>query len=385
MPIWTWIPGLGPWKLGQRKKGAFLLGLFLLLLGLALWRTPVVGATLAHSYRAFRGDPIPFTTRHVDFLVASLFLAALLAGLMVYAAFSYRRAIRRGPDVRGAAQSQSAIVWRQFRKNRLAVIGAVMILLLYLVAFLAPFLAPADPTEQGHLVLERLLEPSSEHPVGTDRFARDVFSRIIYGSRISLLVGFLAVAISTTIGTVYGSISGYYGGKIDALLMRFVDIMLSFPTLILIITIIGVWRNQSIWVIITIIGVTSWMGVARLVRGEFLVLKQLDFFQAARALGAGPVRLIFRHLLPNAMTPIIISSTLLVGGTILLEASLSFLGLGVQPPTASWGNIVYDTKGNIFTEWWMPLASGLAILVTVTAYNLLGDGLRDALDPRLRQ
>ena len=158
----------------------------------------------------------------------------------------------------------------------------------------------------------------------------------------------------------------------------------SFPTMILIITIIAVWRNQSIWIIICIIGVTSWMGVARLVRGEFLVLKQLDFFQAARALGASPVRLILRHLLPNAMTPIIISSTLLVGGTILLEAGLSYLGLGVQPPTPSWGNIVYDTKGNIFTEWWMPLSSGLAILVTVVAYNLLGDGLRDALDPRLR-
>lgn len=385
MPIWAWIPGLGPWKLGQRKKGASLLGLFLLLLGLAAWKSPVVASTIAHSYRAFRGDPIPFTTRHVDFLVATLFLAALLAGLVVYAGLSYRRALRLGSGAAGAALSQSAIVWRQFRKNRLAVIGGAMILLLYLVAFLAPFLAPFDPTEQGNRVLDRLLEPSSEHPLGTDRFARDVFSRIIYGSRISLLVGFLAVAISTTIGTVYGSISGYYGGKIDSLMMRFIDIMLSFPTLILIITIIGVWRNQSIWVIITIIGVTSWMGVARLVRGEFLVLKQLDFFQAARALGASPARLILRHLLPNAMTPVIISSTLLVGGTILLEASLSFLGLGVQPPTPSWGNIVYDTKGNIFTEWWMPFSSGFAILTTVTAYNLLGDGLRDALDPRLRQ
>ena len=385
MPAWTWIPGLGQWTLGQRKKGAFLLGLFVLLAGLAVWRAPVLGSTLAHAFRALRGDPIPFTTRHLDFLVATLFLFLALAGVFAYAAVSYRRAVRRGPEAPGAARSQTAIVWRQFRKNRLAVIGAALILLLYFVAFLAPLLAPFDPAEQGHRVRERLLEPSSEHPLGTDRFARDVFSRIVYGSRISLLVGFLAVAISTTIGTVYGSISGYYGGKIDALLMRFVDIMLSFPTMILIITIIAVWRNQSIWIIISIIGVTSWMGVARLVRGEFLVLKQLDFFQAARALGAGPVRLIFKHLLPNAMTPVIISSTLLVGGTILLEASLSFLGLGVQPPTASWGNIVYDTKGNIFTEWWMPLSSGLAILVTVVAYNLLGDGLRDALDPRLRQ
>jgi peptide/nickel transport system permease protein len=385
MPIWSWIPGVGAWSLGHRRKGAFLAGLFALLLATLVWRAPVVGSALAHAFRALRGDPIPFTTRHLDFLVATLFLLAFLSGLAAYAGVSYRRAVRRGPDVRGAAQSQSAIVWRQFRKNRLAVIGAGLILLLYLVAFLAPFLAPFDPAEQGDRVKERLLEPSPRHPLGTDRFARDVFSRIVYGSRISLLVGFLAVAISTTIGTVYGAVSGYFGGKIDALLMRFVDIMLSFPTMILIITIIAVWRNQSIWIIISIIGVTSWMGVARLVRGEFLVLKQLDFFQAARALGATPARLIFRHLLPNAMTPIIISSTLLIGGTILLEAGLSYLGLGVQPPTPSWGNIVFDTKSNIFTEWWMPFASGFAILVTVTAYNLLGDGLRDALDPRLRQ
>lgn len=384
MPPWTWIPGLGHWKIGQRRKGLFLLGLFVLLLATALWRIPLIGSTFSHTFRALRGDPIPFTTRHLDFLVGTAFLFAAIAGLVIFGVVSSRRALRRGPDT-GSGHTHAAIVWRQFRKNRLAVLGGAMILLLYLVAFLAPFMAPFDPTEQGHRVKDRLLEPSSEHPLGTDRFARDVFSRIVYGSRISLLVGFLAVAISVTIGTVYGSVSGYCGGRVDAALMRLVDILLSFPTMILIITIIAIWRNQSIWIIICIIGATSWMGVARLVRGEFLVLKELDFFQAARALGAGPLRLIFRHLLPNAMTPIIISATLAVGGTILLEAGLSYLGLGVQPPTPSWGNIVFDTKGNIFTEWWMPLSSGLAILVTVVAYNLLGDGLRDALDPRLRQ
>jgi peptide/nickel transport system permease protein len=385
MRILTWIPGIGHWTLGERRKGALLLALFVAVLATGVVRAPVMAASFAHGFRVLRGDPIPFTSRHLDFVVASLFVLATLGGVAVYSRWSFRRAVRRGPRKPGEPESNWAITARQFRKNRLAVIGGILILGLYLVAFLAPLLAPFDPTEQGHRVNDRLLDPSLEHPLGTDRFARDVFSRIVYGSRISLLVGFLAVAISTSIGTVYGAVSGYCGGKVDAALMRLVDIILSFPTMILIVTIIAVWRTQSIWIIISIIGATSWMGVARLVRGEFLVLKQLDFFQAARALGAGPLRLIFRHLLPNAMTPVIISSTLLVGATILLEASLSYLGLGVQPPTPSWGNIVYDTKGNIFTEWWMPLSSGLAILVTVTAYNLMGDGLRDALDPRLRQ
>lgn len=380
-----WIPGFGHWRRGRRRHAVTLALLAGALLALGLWRLPEIVRSFAHSARALVGRAPSYTSRDLDFLIAGLFLLAALASLALYSRWSTRRESRRAAGHAGAPQGHGAIAWRQFKKNRLAVIGAITILALYLVAFLAPFVASYDPAEQGHRVKERLLNPSGEHPLGTDRFARDVFSRIVYGSRISLLVGFLAVGITVTIGTVYGATSGYYGGRIDNLMMRFVDIMLSFPTLILIITIIGLWRHQSIWLIIAVIGITSWMGVARLVRGEFLVLKQLDFFQAARALGAGTGRLIFRHLLPNAMTPIIIAATLQVGSTILLEASLSYLGLGVQPPTPSWGNIVYDTKGNIFSEWWMPLSAGTAILITVVGYNLLGDGLRDSLDPRLRQ
>ncbi len=381
----AWLPGVAHWRMGQRRKGALLLSFFLLLLAVAVWRAGLMADSLSHSWRALRGDPIPYTTRHLDFLATTFFVIAGVLGLLAYSQLSCRWALRKGDRNPRAPETHWTIVWRQFRKNRLAVLGAILILLLYLVALLAPFLAPFDPTEQGHRVRERLLNPSSDHLLGTDRFARDVFSRIVYGSRISLLVGFLAVGISVTLGTIYGSVAGFFGGKVEAFLMRIVDVILSFPTMILIITIIAIWRNQSIWIIISIIGLTSWPGVARLVRGEFLVLKELDFFQSARALGAGPLRLIFRHLLPNAMTPIIVSATLSVGSTILLEAGLSYLGLGVQPPTASWGNIVYDTKGNIFTEWWMPMAAGLAIVVTVVGYNLLGDGLRDSLDPRLRQ
>lgn len=380
-----WIPGLGHWRMGRRRTAILLAGG----LGVFVWLGAANAAPLADAagriVRRARGEPVAVTARHVDFAVSGLFLLALAAGLSAGSAWSCRRARRQAAGQARRAESHWAIAFRQFRKNRLAVAGSWILLVIYLVALLAPLVAPYDPSEQGHRVRERLLPPSSEHPLGTDKFARDAFSRVLYGSRISLLVGFLAVGITVTIGTIYGAIAGYCGGRVDNVMMRIVDILLCFPTLILIITVIALWRHQSIWIIITVIGLTSWMGVARLVRGEFLVLKELDYAQAARALGARPLRIIFRHLLPNAMTPVIVAATLQVGSTILLEAGLSFLGLGVQPPTPSWGNIVYDTKGNIFSEWWLPLSAGTAILVTVVGYNLVGDGLRDALDPRLRQ
>ncbi len=385
MSLEHWVPGLGHWRLGKRSQAVLVLALFLSFLALAVGRAATLSSSITYTFHKVVGAKVPYTWRDLDLFFSTLFLGIALVNLVLYCASSCNSLARGIDKPRKESQGQWAIIWHQFKKNRLAVVGALLILVLYLVAILAPLLAPFDPTEQGNRVKERLLQPSLEHPLGTDRFARDVFSRILYGSRISLMVGFMAVGISVTIGTVMGAVAGYYGRWVDNLLMRFVDMMLSFPTLVLIITIIAIWRNQSIWIIICIIGVTSWMGVARLVRGEFLLLKELDFFQAARALGAGPLRLIFRHLLPNALTPIIVSSTLQVGTIILVEASLSYLGLGVQPPTPSWGNIVYDTKGNLFTEWWLPLSAGLAIVVTVVAYNLVGDGLRDALDPRLRE
>ena len=379
-----WIPGIGHWLLGQRSKGVMLATVLAIFFALTLYNARVMWGSLVHAVQKLSGESVTYTTRDLDFLVSTFFLLGILVGLVVYSGLSCRRAVRlaRQSDM---PESQWTIVWKQFKRNRLAIAGAVVIVVLYVIAILCPLLAPYDPAEQGHRVRERLLEPSMEHLLGTDRFARDVFSRVIYGSRISLLVGFLSVGIAVSIGTVVGAVSGYYGGWVDSVIMRFVDMMLSFPTLVLIITVIALWRKQSIWIIITVIGLMSWMGVARLVRSQFLTLKEREFFHAAKALGAKTPRLIFRHLLPNALTPIIVSATLRVGNTILLEASLSYLGLGVQPPTPSWGNIVYDTKGNLFTEWWMPLSAGLAIVVTVIGYNLLGDGLRDALDPRLRE
>jgi peptide/nickel transport system permease protein len=209
-------------------------------------------------------------------------------------------------------------------------------------------------------------------------------SRIIYGSRVSLKVGFVAVGLATVIGLIVGASAGYYGGWVDLILMRFVDLMLCFPSFFLILAVIAL-LEPSIWNIMVVIGATSWMGVARLVRAEILSLKEREFVTAARALGASDVRLIMRHLLPNALAPVMVSATLGVAGAILTESALSFLGLGVQPPTPSWGNILTAGKDNIEIAWWLSVFPGLAILITVMSYNLLGEGIREAIDPRLKE
>jgi peptide/nickel transport system permease protein len=274
----------------------------------------------------------------------------------------------------------ATVTWRRFRRNGLAVAGAAIVLTLVLVSVFAGIIAPHDPTDID--IKNVLAPPSLAHPFGTDELGRDVLSRVIYGSRVSLSVGFVAVGIALTIGTIIGSVSGFYGSKIDAALMRFVDIMLTFPTLFLILAVIAI-LDPGIFTIMLVIGVTGWMDVARLVRAEFLTLKERDFVMAARVSGAGTLRLIFRHILPNALSPVFVAATFGVAGAILVESGLSFLGLGVQPPTPSWGNILTSGKDNIEVAWWLSVFPGLAILVTVLSYNLVGEGLRDALDPRL--
>jgi peptide/nickel transport system permease protein len=259
-------------------------------------------------------------------------------------------------------------------------VGGVLVILLFLVAIFAPLLAPYEP---DYIDRHHILEPPSRlHPLGTDDLGRDVLSRMLYGARVSLAVGFVAVGIATVIGVIIGAVAGYYGGLVDRILMRFVDIMLSIPTLFLILSVIA-FVGANIWNIMIIIGLTSWMGVARLVRAEFLSLKEREFVLAARALGASDLRIIFRHMLPNSLAPVIVNAVLMVASAVLLESSLSFLGLGVQPPQPSWGNILTAGKANIEIAWWLSLFPGLAILITVLSYNLLGEGLRDALDPRL--
>jgi len=271
--------------------------------------------------------------------------------------------------------------WVRLWHNRLAISGLVLVLGLFAVALLARWLAPYDP---DFIDLKQvLMPPSPAHLLGTDTLGRDVLSRIIFGARVSLLVGFVAVGIATLIGLLVGALAGYYGGVLDQILMRLVDLMLCFPTIFLILAVIAV-LGPSIWNIVAVIGLTGWMGVARLVRAEFLSLREREFVVAARALGASDVRLIWRHLLPNALTPVMVSATLGVAGAILVESSLSFLGLGVQPPTPSWGNMLTMGKDNIEIAWWLSVFPGLAILVTVMSYNLLGEGIREAIDPRLR-
>ncbi len=263
--------------------------------------------------------------------------------------------------------------------NPLSKAGFIIIVCVFLLAMLAPIIAPYDPNDIN--VKAILLVPSLQHWMGTDGLGRDVLTRMLFGGRISLLVGLVAVGISTVIGIVLGAIAGYYRGWVDTVIMRLVDVMLSIPSFFLILAVIA-FLTPSIINVMIVIGLTSWMGVTRLVRAEFLSLSGREFVQAARTLGAKDARLIFTHLLPNSLTPIIVSSVLGVAGAVLMESGLSFLGLGVQAPQASWGNILTDGKDYIQFAWWLSLFPGLAILITVLGYNLLGEGLRDALDPR---
>lgn len=272
------------------------------------------------------------------------------------------------------------MVWKRFRMNRLALMGLIIVLAMTFIALAAPLIAPYDPVSiDVHNVFS---PPSMSHPFGTDELGRDVLSRMIWGSRVSLQVGIIAVGIAIILGTILGSVAGYYGGRIDSLIMRFVDIMLAFPTLFLILAVISI-VEPTIYNIMFIIGLTGWMDVARLVRAEFLTLKERDFVLAAKALGASNLRIIFSHILPNALSPVFVAATFGIAGAIIIESGLSFLGLGVQPPNPSWGNIITSGKDNIEVAWWLSLFPGLAILITVLSYNLVGEGLRDSIDPRL--
>ena len=271
--------------------------------------------------------------------------------------------------------------WRRFLSNRLAVAGAATIALLCAVAALAPWLSPHDPLQQD--LLNRLKAPSSSHWFGTDELGRDVFSRILVGTRISLAVGFVAAFISISIGTVWGLISGFWKGWIDSAMMRIVDVILCFPTLFLILMILAVMEKPSIVMVMAVIGLTSWPGLARMIRGEVLSMRERDFILAAKGLGLSTPRVLFVHMLPNVVTPVIVAATFAVGAAILTESGLSFLGLGVQPPTPSWGSVLTSGKDFIHVGWWLFMFPGIAILITVRAFNMIGQGLRDVLDPRL--
>lgn len=269
--------------------------------------------------------------------------------------------------------------WRRFLANRRAAVGAAVLVTLALASLLASVLAPHDPDRQR---LARALErPSLEHPMGTDNFGRDVFSRTLWGGRVSQLIGLLSMGVSVVVGLLVGGVAGYAGGRVDGALMRLTEAVITFPTFFLLITLAAVF-GTSIPLLILTIGLTSWPITARVVRAEVLSLREREFVQAASALGAGALRLMARHLLPNVVSVIIVAATLRVAYVILVEAGLSYLGVGVPPPTASWGSMVADGKDYLLRAWWVSFFPGLFIFLTVMAYNLVGDGLRDAFDPR---
>jgi peptide/nickel transport system permease protein len=270
---------------------------------------------------------------------------------------------------------------RNLTRHNLALIGLIILVPMFFCALFAPFVSIHDPVRPD--LKNILVAPTLTHPFGTDTLGRDVFARVVYGSRVSLLVGFVSVGIATIIGLIIGAVSGYYGGLIDEAIMRFVDLMMCFPTFFLILAVIAL-LEPSIWNIMIVIGLTNWMSIARLVRAEILSIKGKEFVLAAKAQGFPELRIIFRHVLPNALSPVYVVATLGIGGAILTESALSFLGIGVQPPTPSWGSILTQAKDNIEVAWWLSLYPGLAIFLTVMGYNLLGEGLRDIFDPRRR-
>jgi peptide/nickel transport system permease protein len=292
------------------------------------------------------------------------------------------------PEAARAERREWLVFLRRLTARRTALFGLVVVVLVVVTALAAPLLSPFDPVEQdlGDL---RLKDPGFRdaagrvHPLGTDHLGRDLLARVIYGARPALMVGLAAVAISGMIGMAAGLVSGYFGGRVDDVLMRLADIQLAFPFILLAIAVIGV-LGPSLKTIIIVIGVSSWVVYARIVRAAVLTLREREFVQAALALGSGDVRVVLRHILPNALTPWLVVATLDMARVIVIESALSFLGLGVQPPTPTWGGMLADGRVYISTAWWLATFPGLAILVTVLGINLFGDGLRDTLDPRLK-
>lgn len=374
--------GNPPRRTGSVIASALLPGAGHLLRGVVVPGVPLLilwGALLGTLFLA-RQRVFSVTTGTTEDYVAVATLVLLLIAVWAYALYDLTLSAQKRQD-RG--DSQWRIASRHFKKSKIALSGLVILVLMYVIALLAPLLAPYDPIAQTDIVATSFLAPNGEHWLGTDRFGRDILSRILYGARISLAIGFIATLISITLGTMLGAIAGYFGGKIDAVLMRFTDMVLAFPRLVLLIMIVALFQ-PSIMVIIIVLGLTQWPGTSRIVRGDVLSLREREYIQAAHALGMGKARIIFRHLIPNVLAPVIVTATLGIGNTIVMEAGLSFLGLGVQPPTPSWGSMVSEGRDSLLNAWWVATFPGLTIVMTVLAFNLVGDGLRDALDPRLR-
>jgi peptide/nickel transport system permease protein len=286
-----------------------------------------------------------------------------------------------GDDNMAKKKGQVRQIWRRLKKNRLSMFGLITLIIIVLAAIFADFIAPYPYDLQNYSVAKQF--PSLEHPFGTDNYGRDIFSRVIYGTRVSLQIGFISLSAGALIGTIFGTVSGYFGGRTDTVIMRFTDILMSIPKVVLAIAIASTLGPGLVNAMIAV-AISSIPNFARVARASTLTVRDQEYIEAARAIGAGNFRIIFRHILPNILAPIIVQATLGVGISIILAASLSFLGLGVEPPTPEWGAMLSAARTFIRDEWYMVLFPGLAIMLTVLALNLLGDGLRDALDPKLK-
>lgn len=284
-------------------------------------------------------------------------------------------------------ETMTATTWRRFRRSTLALVALAFVTFIALVALLAPLLASDRPSAlipfgpNSVDIASRLRPPDEQHRLGTDDLGRDVLARIIHGARVSLTVGITATLIALIVGSILGALAGYYGGAADWVVSRLIEVVLCFPFLLLVLAIVALFRPSFLTIMIAL-GLTSWTTEARFVRGEFLRIRDMEFAQAARASGARDWRIIFRHLLPNALAPVLVSASFGVASAILIESALSFLGMGVPPPTASWGNILYAAELHIEYAWWLVIFPGVAIFLTVAAFNIIGDRFRDALDPR---
>lgn len=284
-----------------------------------------------------------------------------------------------GPDVAPSARLRATL-----RGDRTLLVAATVLLAIAIAALLAPLVTRYDPVKQLDVARLALLPPSADHWFGTDPLSRDVFSRVVYGARVSLAVALLAVALSIGTGTIYGAVAGYVGGTVDAAMMRSLDALLSIPRVLLLLGVLSLWGQLSTLALVVLIGVTGWFGVARLVRAQVIALREREFVSASQALGARPLRTLVRHVLPHVSSPVLVAATLGVGNVIIVEAGLSFLGYGVPVPQPSWGSIIRDGREYIPTQsaWWLTVFPGLALVTTVLAVNVLSDRLRAAMNPR---
>jgi peptide/nickel transport system permease protein len=279
-------------------------------------------------------------------------------------------------------ESPLGLAVRRVLRKRSSRVAFFVLGVILLMGLLAPLIAPYDPAAQPDIVFLKSLPPSFAHPFGTDPYSRDVLSRVIYGARLSLMIGVLATIVSLTFGVAYGAVAGYAGGALDAVMMRVLDAFLSIPRLLLLIGVLVAWPRYSIGALVIFLGLTGWFGLSRIVRGQVLALKHAEFVTAARALGASRRRILWRHLLPNLVSPIVVAATLGVAHVIVLEAGLSYLGIGVPPPSASWGNIILDGADQVATLWWMSLFPGLFMVLTVMTLNILAEALSEAHERR---